>query len=138
MSRTAFGLSWSSIHWVPWALSWGVKWPGLGAARSPLSGAEVKSEWVLPWFKRLFAWPLSQKPGFNPMPVCVGSAVNRVALGQVFLGALQFFRCHHLPVRQALSFVRHGRYIIIPTDSEINKTRTSGDVPPPRVHSWRA
>jgi hypothetical protein len=44
-SRTALGLTQPPIHWVPGALSLGVKQPGREAGHSPPSSAEVK-EWV--------------------------------------------------------------------------------------------
>jgi hypothetical protein len=44
-SRTALGPTQPPIHWVPGALSLGVKRPGRGADHSPPSSAEVK-EWV--------------------------------------------------------------------------------------------
>jgi hypothetical protein len=41
-SRTALGPTQLPIHWVPGALSPGVKRPGREADQSPLSSAEVK------------------------------------------------------------------------------------------------
>jgi hypothetical protein len=42
MSRTALGPTQPPVHWVPGALSLGVKWPGREADHSPPSSAEVK------------------------------------------------------------------------------------------------
>jgi hypothetical protein len=45
VSRTALGPTQPPIHWVPGALSLGVKRPGRDADHSPPSSAEVKNTW---------------------------------------------------------------------------------------------
>jgi len=45
MSRLALGPTQPPILWVPWALTTGIKWPGLEADHSPPSSAEVKNAW---------------------------------------------------------------------------------------------
>jgi hypothetical protein len=45
-SRTALGSTQPPIHWVPVALSPGVKRAGCEADHSPLASAEVKKMWI--------------------------------------------------------------------------------------------
>lgn len=75
--------------------------------------------------RRLSTGLLSQRPVVNTRPVCVGFVVNIVALGQVFLGVLQFSSAIIHPVHQARSFICHRRHTVIPIDSEINKNEWS-------------
>jgi hypothetical protein len=45
VSRPALGPTQSPIHWVPGALSLGIKRPGCEADHSPPSSAELKNSW---------------------------------------------------------------------------------------------
>jgi len=71
--------------------------------------------------RRLSARRLSQRPRVNTRPVCVGFVVNKVALGQVFLGVLQFSSVIIHPVHQARSFICHRQRTVVRIDTEINK-----------------
>jgi hypothetical protein len=45
---------------------------------------------AVPWLKRLVAGLLPRRLGFDPMSVCVGFVVDKVALGQAFPQVLRF------------------------------------------------
>ena len=76
-------------------------------------------------FRRLSSGLLSQRPRVNTRPVCVGFVVNKAALGQVFLGVLQFSSAIIHPVHQARPFFCRRRHTVIPFDIEINKNEWS-------------
>jgi hypothetical protein len=46
--------------------------------------------WAVPWLRRLVAGFLPRRPGFAPRAAYVGFMMDKVALGQVFIGVLQF------------------------------------------------
>jgi hypothetical protein len=45
MSRPALGPTQLPIHWVPGALTLGLKWPGCDVDHSPPSSAEANNVW---------------------------------------------------------------------------------------------
>jgi hypothetical protein len=49
--------------------------------------------WAIPWLRRLVSGLPLRRPGFDPGSVHVGFVVDKVALGQVFPRALQYFPC---------------------------------------------
>jgi hypothetical protein len=85
--------------------------------------------------RRLSAGLLSQRPGVNSRPVCVGFVVNKVALGQVFLRVHKFSSVIIHPVRQALSLMCHRRHTLISIDSEINKNEWGYASASPRAYT---
>jgi hypothetical protein len=51
--------------------------------------------WRMSWLMRLVADLSPFSPGFAPMSIHVGFAVDKVALGQIFLRVLRFFSCQY-------------------------------------------
>jgi hypothetical protein len=52
--------------------------------------AKISSPMAVPWLKRLVAGLSQRRPGFATGSIHVGSVVDKVALGQVFLRVLRF------------------------------------------------
>jgi len=70
-SRPALGPIQPSLHWVPKALSLGLKWPGHEADCSPPACEEVKNVWSYTFTPQyiFMAWCLVKHRATFPLPL---------------------------------------------------------------------
>ena len=62
-----------------------------------LGCSEAACTWVVPWLRQLIAELSPRRPRFSPRPVYMGSVVEKLTFGQVFLLVLQFSPVINIP-----------------------------------------